>query len=247
MSQADVLVSVSRHTRDTICDVFQRELPIRVIPNGIDAMRFRPTSGESVSAVGCGTGDDEAPASNVLSTESSKRRAAIVLFFSGNPSLRKGADLFVPVMKKLGSDYELWATGGLRRSSPLFDAPNIRSLGHLSEDELIRCINQADLCFQPSRREGFGLSILEGMACGKPVVSSNVSAIPEVLEHEKGGYLCEPGAVDQFVGAIRKLAQSEALRSQMGQFNRRVVKECFTLQKMAQAYHSLYQSVAGSV
>ncbi len=111
---------------------------------------------------------------------------------------------------------------------------------------MIRQINQADVCFQPSRREGFGLSILEGMACGKPVVSSNVSAIPEVLEHEKGGYLCEPGSVDQLVSAIRKLAHSETLRSQMGRFNRQVVKEKFTLEKMAQAYHALYQTVAGA-
>ena len=127
------------------------------------------------------------------------------MFFSGNLSHRKGADLFVPVMKQLGSDYELRATGGLRGTSPIFDALNIRCLGRLSEDELIQQINLADISFQPSRREGFGLSILEAMACGKPVVSSNVSAIPEVLEHEKGGYLCEPGSVDQLVNAIRKL------------------------------------------
>ncbi len=245
MQQAAALVSVSRHTCDTICDVFQQELPIRVIPNGIDATRFRPMSGDSVTADGNSTVNDEALGLSTLSTESSERKGRIVLFFSGNPSHRKGADLFVPVMKRLGNDYELRATGGLRGSSPLFDASNIHSLGHLSEDELIGQINQADVCFQPSRREGFGLSILEGMACGKPVVSSNVSAIPEVLEHEKGGYLCEPGSVDQLVSAIRKLAHSETLRSQMGRFNRQVVKEKFTLEKMAQAYHTLYQTVAG--
>ena len=179
------------------------------------------------------------------STKLSKRNRPVVLFFSGNPSHRKGADLFVPVMKQLGSEYELRATGGLRGApASLFDAPNIRCLGRLSEDELIRQINQADISFQPSRREGFGLSILEAMACGKPVVSSNVSAIPEVLEHEKGGYLCEPDSVDQLVNAIRKLAQSQTLRRQMGQFNRRAVEERFTLDQMARAYHALYQTVA---
>ena len=267
--QADALVSVSQHTCNTICEVFQQQLPIRVIPNGIDTMRFRPTSGDPISAEGSSTDDDtadrgrrsvgadhggetdgqpapvRAPGFSVPSTESSKRRGPIVLFFSGNPSHRKGADLFVPVMKQLGSDYELRATGGLRGTSPLFDAPNIRCLGRLSEDELIRQIDQADISFQPSRREGFGLSILEAMACGKPVVSSNVSAIPEVLEHEKGGYLCEPGSADQLVAAIRKLAHSETLRSQMGRFNRRVVEQKFTLERMAQAYHTLYQTVAG--
>jgi glycosyltransferase involved in cell wall biosynthesis len=244
LRQASALVAVSQHTRDTICEVFQQELPIRVIPNGIDTMRFRPTSSEQLSVEGGTT--DEIPVFSALSSESNKNDEPIVLFFSGNPSHRKGADLFVPVMKQLGSEYELRVTGGLRgASASLFDVPNIRCLGHLSEDELIRQISQADISFQPSRREGFGLSILEAMACGKPVVSSNVSAIPEVLEHEKGGYLCEPGSVDQLVNAIRKLAHSKSLRSEMGRFNRRVVEEKFTLERMAQAYHALYQAVAG--
>jgi len=271
LRRAEALVAVSQHTRDTIREVFQAELPIRIILNGIDTNRFRPTPGEAMSAQGCATdeiresgsrfpsGDlspegDGRPVETGLPTfptvpstaSRSKSGGPIVLLFSGNPSHRKGADLFVPVMKQLGTEYELRATGGLRgASAALFDAPNIRCLGRLSEDELIRQINQADISFQPSRREGFGLSILEAMACGKPVVSSNVSAIPEVLKHEKGGYLCEPGSVDQLVNAIRKLAQSATLRRQMGQFNRRVVEEKFTLDRMARAYEALYLTVAG--
>jgi glycosyltransferase involved in cell wall biosynthesis len=227
LRQANALVAVSQHTRDTICAVFQQEWPIRVIPNGIDTNRFRPNPSEPVPA------------------ELNQSKGRVVLFFSGNPSHRKGADLFVPVMKQLGSEFELRATGGLRSASAsLFDAPNIRWLGRLSEDALIQQIKAADISFQPSRREGFGLSILEAMACGKPVVSSNVSAIPEVLEHEKGGYLCEPGSVDQLVNAIRRLAHSETLRRQMGQFNRRVVEEKFTLDRMAREYQAVYQAVA---
>ena len=147
-------------------------------------------------------------------------------------------------MKQLGSDYELRSTGGLRGSPGAFlEAPNIRYLGRLSEEALIREINQSDISFQPSRREGFGLSILEAMACGKPVISSNVSAIPEVLEHNKGGYLCEAGSVAQLVDAIRRLAQSENLRHEMGRFNRQTVEQKFNLRGMAQAYHEVYQNL----
>lgn len=270
LRQASALVAVSHHTRNTICEVFQKELPIRVILNGIDTMRFRPSSGEPASNTGSSAteespgrssrhpsidhgGEDRgqpaqtaAAVSMASATELSKHDGPIVLFFSGNLSHRKGADLFVPVMKQLGNGYELRATGGLRDApASLFDVPNMRCLGRLSEDELVRQINQADISFQPSRREGFGLSILEAMACGKPVVSSNVSAIPEVLEHERGGYLCEPGSVAQLVNAIRKLASSESLRIEMGRFNRRVVEEKFTLERMAREYHALYQTVTG--
>jgi hypothetical protein len=55
----------------------------------------------------------EAPVFRTLSTESNKNDRPIVLCFSGNPSHRKGADPFCPVMKQLGSEYELRATSGL--------------------------------------------------------------------------------------------------------------------------------------
>ena len=46
MRRANALVAVSRHTRDTVCEVFQQQLPIRVIPNGIETNRFHAESGE---------------------------------------------------------------------------------------------------------------------------------------------------------------------------------------------------------
>ena len=164
------------------------------------------------------------------------------MFFSGNPSHRKGFDLLEPVMRRLGRDFVLRYTVGLRKESSIpFQSPNAQCLGTLTEDEVIQEIQAAHIAFQPSRREGFGLSILEAMACGKPVVSSDVSAIPEVLDDGKGGYLCETGSVDQFVNAIRKLAQSAELRNQMGEHNRRSVLKRFALERMAQEYYELYK------
>src|SRR5207249_11147240 len=136
--------------------------------------------------------------------------------------------LMAPVMKRLGSDFVLHYTAGLR-SSPTksLAISNIKCLGVLPETELVKEINRADIAFQPSRREGFGLSILEAMACGKSVVSTNCSAIPELVEHGKGGYLCEVDSVEQMVTAIRNLAQSGELCRKMGAHNRQVVLKRF--------------------
>ncbi len=132
----------------------------------------------------------------------------------------------------------------MRPSSPsVLDTVNTECLGYLSEEELIAEINKADIVFQPSRREGFGFSILEAMACGKPVVATNCSAIPELIDDGKGGYLCEVNSVEQMVGAIRKLAQSAELRRKMGVYNREVVLKRFTLGQMANQYSALYRNL----
>ena len=110
---------------------------------------------------------------------------------------------------------------------------------------MVEQINKADIVLQPSRREGFGYSILEGMACSKPVVSSNCSSIPELVEAGKGGYLCEVGSVDQIVKAIQELAQSEDKRKLMGEYNRQRVLNRFSLRQMAQQYSALYRELVG--
>jgi glycosyltransferase involved in cell wall biosynthesis len=223
MDLADKLVAVSIYTRSSYRQLFDKDFEIEVIHNGIDPARFRPVEVEP-----------PLPADQV------------VIFFSGNHTFRKGFDLLAPVMKRLGDNFFLRYTTGLRQSGgTVLDGSNMQCLGYLSEEQLLDEINKADIVFQPSRREGFGLSILEAMACGKPVVSTNCSAIPELIDHGKGGYLCEVDSVEQMVTAIRNLAQSAELRRQMGAYNRQVVLRRFTLDQMASQYFKLYRSLIG--
>jgi len=218
---ADKLVAVSFHTQSAYLKIFDKDLEIQVIHNGIDPKTFRPVGVEPRSTDG-----------------------QVVIFFSGNHTRRKGFDLLAPVMKRLGNNFVLRYTGGIRQSGAVaLDVHNMQCLGHLSEEQLLVEINKADISFQPSRREGFGFSILEAMACGKPVVSTDCSAIPELIEHGKGGYLCEVDSVEQMVSAIRNVAQSIELRRKMGAHNRQVVLKRFTLEQMASQYFNLYQSL----
>jgi L-malate glycosyltransferase len=217
---ADRVNVISHYTRQSISEALQEDLKIEVIYLGLDANRFSPAHCKEANQDG-----------------------KIRLFYSGNPSRRKGFDLLDPLMEKLGGDFQLEYTTGLRHSNARLQAANTKCLGVLQESALIRAINRADIILQPSRREGFGLSILEGMACSKPVVSTACSSIPEVLEHGKGGILCEPGSVDQLETAIRKLAQSPDLRLRMGFHNRQRVLDQFSHQKMAARYWEVYQSL----
>jgi glycosyltransferase involved in cell wall biosynthesis len=220
LSLADQLIAVSQYTKTNICEALQMELPIQVVYLGIDAELYCPPS------------------------STMKPKDPLTLFFSGNPSRRKGFDLLDPLMRELGIDFQLRYTTGLRGGkSASLSSPNAHHLGVLPEAKMVEEIQGCDIALQPSRREGFGLSILEAMSCGKPVVSSYCSAIPEVVEHEKGGYLCEPGSVSQLAKAIRKLAQSPELRQRFGNYNRKTVLNKFTQLQMAASYRQIYSSL----
>jgi glycosyltransferase involved in cell wall biosynthesis len=60
--------------------------------------------------------------------------------------------------------------------------PSLRLLGFTTDDELRLVYGHAQLTWFPSRYEGFGIPVLESMACGAPVISSNSSAIPEIAQ-----------------------------------------------------------------
>ena len=165
-----------------------------------------------------------------------------VLLFVGNHLRRKGSDLLEPIMKELGDDYILLTTSGLRTENKI-KFNNIRSLGKLDLKGLVRAYNLCDMLLFPSRLEGFGLTVAEAMACGKPVVTTDCSSLPELVIDGKGGYLCPVDDVKAYAEAIRHLAEDENLRSRMGRFNRQRVLDHFTIEKMTQEYIKVYRKI----
>ncbi len=83
----------------------------------------------------------------------------------------------------------------------------VRYLGYIKENELIKFYGGARGFIFPSFYEGFGLPPLEAMACGTPVIASNVSSIPEVVED--AGMLISPYEVEGFSYALKKLEEDE--------------------------------------
>jgi glycosyltransferase involved in cell wall biosynthesis len=165
-----------------------------------------------------------------------------VLFFAGNLSKRKGADLLPSIMKQLGDGYLLFVASGQMQGS-VQGCSNIVNLGRLTLDQLVATYNRCDIFLTPSRLEGFGLSVAEAMACGKPVVATNSSSLPELVVDDKGGFLCRTDDVEDFVEKIRHLASDEDLMREMGVFNRKRVEEKFTIEKMTKGYIQIYQSL----
>lgn len=120
------------------------------------------------------------------------------------------------------SDYEFWLAGPPdQRQLPLLKAQvedlnltnQVRFLDYVGYDELPRLINQAIGLVFPSLWEGFGLPALEAMACGTPVITSNLSSLPEVTGD--AALLVDPYDVGAITHAMHHLATDTSLRVQL--------------------------------
>jgi len=90
---------------------------------------------------------------------------------------------------------------------------NILRLGFVETKELAGLYSLASVYCQPSFYEGFGMQILEAMTCGCPVVTSNVSSLPEVAG--KAALLIDPNKIEEIAGAIKKILEDKSLRERL--------------------------------
>ena len=121
-----------------------------------------------------------------------------------------------------------------------YDRPapeGVRSLGHVSRDELVRLYRTAAALVFPSLYEGFGQPPLEAMACGCPVACSNVASLPEVVGN--AARLFDPSSTEEIVAAVEDvLADPDPWRARG--FHRAAD---FTWEKTAQAHDAVYEEL----
>ncbi len=97
-----------------------------------------------------------------------------------------------------------------------------------------------DIAVLPSLREAQGISILEAMARSRPVVASAVGGIPEVITDGVDGLLVPPASASGLADAIVRLANSPALRAELGAAGRRTVEDRFSLTAMVRRVEQTY-------
>lgn len=187
---------------------------VETIHNWVDTKRFRPAN------------------------STSRTGRPFQLLFVGKLSSSKGADLLPKIMRLLGRDFELRIAGRWERTSCKLP-DNIQMLGWLNEEDLIRAYQESDALLFPSRSEGFGYAAAEAMACGKPVIASNCTALPEVVSDCITGLLCPPNDVSAFANACRQLADSPLQRKEMAEAARQKAVEEFSENAVLPRYITL--------
>jgi L-malate glycosyltransferase len=218
LERADAVTAVSEFSARMVCDELGFSGPIRVIYNGIDTEKFSP--------------------GNIK-----KPKSSIRVLFAGNLTLRKGANLLPEIAARLAPGVDILYTRGLRGGFSLPDLTNLKNQGRVSVEGMPELYRNCDILLFPTVREGFGLVAAEAMACGLPVVATNCSSLPELIDHGKGGFLCPLGDVDAFADKIHLLAENPQLRREMGDYNRAKVEKMFTLDRMVGQYKEVFEEV----
>jgi L-malate glycosyltransferase len=104
--------------------------------------------------------------------------------------------------------------------------------------ELVRAL---DVLLLPSWEEPFGRALIEAMALGVPVVSTNVGGPPEIVEDGREGFLVPPRDPAAWAASIRRVAESATLASEMGEAGRLRVKQSFTVEHQTAAMLAVYR------
>jgi glycosyltransferase involved in cell wall biosynthesis len=144
--------------------------------------------------------------------------------YIGRHETHKNVDRLITAFAALPNchDYELWLVGSKdKRYTPgliahinqLGISKQVKFFGYLSESQLPIVINQALALVFPSLWEGFGFPVLEGMACGTPVITSNLSSLPEVAG--EAALLVDPYSPEEITEAMQTMANDSALRSRL--------------------------------
>lgn len=141
----------------------------------------------------------------------------------------------------LAGDGELDAVSQLART---LNVENYIELpGWVEGEDKDRLLNRAEILILPSYFEGLPICILEAMATGVPVISTNVGGIPEVLDNGNCGMLLPPGDVDGIIAATILLMSDVKLCERMRSAARARIEAYYSLRAVTSALSLMYQSI----
>ncbi|MHB1322812.1 MAG: glycosyltransferase [Coriobacteriia bacterium] len=204
----------------------------RVIPNGVDTKVFNPGH-RAVARRSLGLPPD----------------AAIIVTagrdLPNNPY--KGFDVLEDAIRHLAPTgasalvLAIGAEGATRRTAGV----EMRFVPHV-EDRLVLAdyYRSADLYVHPARAEAQGLTIVEAMACGAPVIASRVGGIPEVVDDAETGMLFAAGDAGQLARLAMRLLADMPLRERLSRNALASVRTSFTLEGQVEAYLGWYAQLA---
>lgn len=228
INKSDAVTAVSNSLKEDTLRLFDIKKEINVVTNFIDINKFTHDFTDCQRAM--------------MATDKEK----IITHISNMREVKRIPDVikvFYNIQKEIPAKLMMVGEGPEREPAErlceeLGIADKVVFFGNSNQIDRILCFS--DLFLLPSKTESFGLSALEAMASGVPVISSNTGGIPEVNKHGFSGYLSDVSDVeDMSNNAIKILSNPETLN----QFKQNAVTQAktFDIQQIVPKYEAIYQ------
>lgn len=163
------------------------------------------------------------------------------ILYVGHIVKTKGCYEIISVAKEL-PDKNFIMVGYLSNEIKSIDTPkNVKFIGEVSHDEVLKYMKECDLFLFPTHTEGFPNVVLEAMACGMPILTTNVGAIPDMIER-KGGIIVEPKDINSIKTSINKLEERK-VRLEMSQWNVKKVNSNYTINQVMDKIFEVYEKI----
>lgn len=228
INQSDAITAVSENLKEETYKTFRIEKDIQVIYNFVDVRRFDKKPIDAFRKVIAP--DNERIVMHASNFRKIKRIGDVIQIF-------KTLNEHIPSRLLLvGDGPERHVAESLCRELDLCDA--IRFLGKQQDMEEIFAV--ADLFLLPSEYESFGLSALEAMAGGSPVVATNVGGLPEIIIQGVNGFMGDVGDTDQMARYAIEILKDESTFSRF-RANARKQADNFDITRIVPQYEQLYE------
>lgn len=231
INESDAITAVSESLKQDTIKSFPIDKEIHVIPNFVDAKRFYKSNKEHFKKMLAPRG--ERILAHVSNFRKVKRVEDVIKMF------QKVHDKIPSRLLMIGDGPERQQVEDLCHKLGICN--DIRFLG--KQEQMEEILSIADLFVLPSESESFGLAALEAMACGVPVISTNVGGLPEININGKTGFLSPIGDVDDMAKNALAILEDETV---LKTFKKAAMANSkrFSIEKIVPMYEQLYMEVA---
>ena len=234
INHSDRVTAVSKSLKDDTLNLFDIKKKIDVIPNFIDT--------EAIAT-------KDKPCKRTLLAKKEEKILTHISNFRPLKRIVDVIDIFKGINSKIDSKLMMIGEGPEKRKAIRYVSDNklkdkVLFLGNSNEIDKILCYS--DLFLLPSEKESFGLSALEAMAHGVPIISSNAGGIPEVNLNGKTGFISNIGDTDSMINnAISLLSNPQKHKLFKKQAQLQAKK--FDLESVVDSYERIYNDAVASI
>ncbi len=210
------------------------DVRIEVIPNGIDLNRYKPVNKQV--------------ARDLLSLPQEKN---LILFgaLDSTSTARKGFPLLAEALgilsrMSISHEIEVVIFGASAPNQQIEFGLRTHYVGQFHDElSLVLLYAAADVFVAPSIQENLANTVIESLACGTPCVAFNVGGMPDMIEHQRNGWLAQLYAPDDLAAGIAWVLENKQRWKALSLRSRRKAEEEYALEKVSRQYSGLYNEI----